>query len=156
MKDARRYSFQPPESDDRAAHVVHFLSALYRLQLILLGLAGQQLHQIISTPCDLDVALAAGIDDVVVLVHVHEHHHRDHVGASPKVRFEGLANGSAGVPGLRDGILNGNAAVTVHGFPFFALDGTDGLHERHRQSAVILEEHHRVWGWLFGVHHRAP
>ena len=29
MKDARRYSFQPPESDDRAAHVVHFLSALY-------------------------------------------------------------------------------------------------------------------------------
>ena len=33
MKDARRYSFQPPESDDRAAHVVHFLSALYTLGL---------------------------------------------------------------------------------------------------------------------------
>ena len=31
MKDARRYSFQPPESDDRAAHVVHFLSALYTI-----------------------------------------------------------------------------------------------------------------------------
>ena len=34
MKDARRYSFQPPESDDRAAHVVHFLSALYTLRRV--------------------------------------------------------------------------------------------------------------------------
>ena len=42
------------------------------------------------------------------------------------------------------GFLKVNSAGAVHGFPVFALDGTDGRHERHGQAAVLLEEDDRV------------
>ena len=91
-------------------------------------------RRILPSTSSTDGVWSQGLD-VGVFGHVQEDDHGDDVGADSDALLDCLADRFAGALGLVDGILKGNSAAAVHGFPVLpSMAQMDGSAPRRKPS----------------------